>query len=184
MKNFLIILLSVCCGVLLCVLYVNRKEIEAVKFQSDYLEIGLKRTMELKERTLIHKVRLSKSADCLEGNSSSQSTRTEKYYIPPEGSFSYVEKEGGEYKLEVKDYGFTFKLYFGVGANIEGEITPLMAARLFYYGRWGVGCGYSLNDGAAVLFERRTDDFLPFDNTILFLGAGKNTAVFGAAVFL
>ncbi len=184
MKNILIVVLLVCCALLLLAISFKNREVESAKFQSDYLEIGLKRTIELKERTLIHKVRTPELEDAAEEGKGGAGVKAEKFYIPPEGSFSYIEQEDGAYKLDVKDYGFVFKLYFGIASNFDGKFSPLLAARIFYYGRWGIGCGYSLNDGAALLFERRIDDFIPLDNTILFLGANRNTAVFGAAVFL
>lgn len=184
MKNLVIFILIICCCFLAFEIFFKREGIGEAKFQNDYLDTGLKRTIELKDRTLIHKVRVPEVGQGTKEGQSLLAAKAENFYIPPEGSFSYIEREDGEYKLDVKDYGFIFKLYFGFSSNLEGKFSPLLGARLFYYGRWGVGCGYSLNDGAALLFERRIDDFFPLDNTILFFGANKNTAVFGAAVFL
>ena len=125
MKNLAIIILIVCCCFLLFAIFAKREAVEGAKIPNDYLDTGLKRMIELKDRTLIHKVRVPEVGQGTKEGQSLLAAKTENFYIPPEGSFSYIEREDGEYKLDVKDYGFIFKLYFGyVKAPFFTSIEP------------------------------------------------------------
>ena len=175
MKRVLLFLFLLVCAGLFFYFSSGKRE---GNIQSGYLAPGVKRSLVLNNREVTHSVRID------EGEDSSESVKSESFYVPPEGSFTYIEKQDGLYDIDIEDYGFTFGLYIGIACGAEAECSAAAAARLFYYKRWGIGAGYLFDAGPVITLERRVDDLLKMDNALLFLGFNKNAVVFGAGIFL
>lgn len=184
MKNILLLVLTLLCLFLLLSLNFERAALRRALSAQEVLDSDLKRTLTLKNRVLTYKAR--KDGLCKENSPAPQNAPLEKevYYIPPEGSLTYREFLDGGSKIKVKNYGFTLRFYAGAVYAARSGFAPAVGARLFYFGRWGAGAAYSLKDGFLLSAQRRLDDIAFLHNTAVFIGANKNTAAFGAVVFL
>ncbi len=120
----------------------------------------------LNKNTLIHKYR-EPAPDALtaaDGQTPPNPViKLQTKYIAPEGGFKIVQKTDGAFSIDVKDKGFTFAPFGGIGAAADG-FGFYGGARLLYYKRYGLGLAYGGNSGggrAVIAADRRLDDITP-----------------------
>ena len=105
-------------------------------------------------------------------------------YVPAEGGVTISEGNDGKTELNIDNWGFTARP--GFGAYYTGEFEGALDLKLFYYDRYSLGLGSTLN-GPNVWFSRHVDDLVPVlkpDNVELSIGYGRLYDDFGHSVFL
>ena len=76
-------------------------------------------------------------------------------YIPPEGNHTTITTDtNGQVSLKYDKYGFGFYPFLGVGYN--GEVVPLVGARLVYFDRYGLGLS-AIPTAVNMFLDVRTD---------------------------
>ena len=168
LKNILLPVLAFISLCLAFMLKAQQNRLDALCAQNKTLQEGINRQIVFERRKIIYKNR--------------SPAKNIVYYIPAEGSAEITEKDGGVVEFKVEDKGFTFKPFIGFGAGTGGA-EPFAGARLFYWGRYGLGAAVT-PDGFFAAADRKIDDILPFENTSLIVLGGYKKAYLGLAVYL
>jgi len=126
------------------------------------LDSNLKSQIKLSKNTLTVKYR----DKIVSGN-----VITKIVYVPKESSL--VVDYDKEDNVNVKFNLFGFTLTPGLGVNYNGNLTPALNLRVFYFSRFGFGA-YASGYDVGFYIDRRLDDLSFFDNTSIGLGYGKD----------
>ena len=186
------IIINIICLLLILIIIKNirdNKIKELASFKLEKFNKDLKTEMVLKGNYLTIKESLYNTQQNIKDKKNCNTdplfnyAKVNSFYIPQEGGFIYKEYKNGAKSVYTDIFGLTFRPYCGTGFVTDKKIHPFAGSRLAYYKSWGCGimfCGNELMFSA----EKRLDNLPFFNNSALLIGINKNTAVFGAAVFL
>lgn len=170
-KNILIILLAAAALYFAVSAKIKQKRLDAALAQNTVLSDGIKRRFVIERNKIIYKYRTSCGA-----------AEVKTYFVPPEGRAEVKQTIPDVVDVYVQNKGFTFKPFaaaaYGTGA------TFAIGARLAYFNRYGIGAAINNEGLPLIAADRRTDDFLPFDNTSLIFLGGYKKAYLGVAFYL